>query len=203
MQQEKRIYCVEGVHDWGNDRIEPTVEPMLALLQKTGYWPYQHRTCATIAELKWRLQTEWWDWCKKGSVLYFSMHGYHDQIWLRPDADDAEVVGVLTLKEWLDCTGCHVHFGGCDTFSGGKENLRNFMESTGAVSVSGYATEADWLSPVAPALALELLLFGLLHDVNLAHNAKSRPGKLRKIEQEVNSRFGDCEFRMLIRGQEP
>lgn len=29
MQRKKRIYCVEGVHDWGNDQIEPTVEPML------------------------------------------------------------------------------------------------------------------------------------------------------------------------------
>ena len=31
------------------------------------------------------------------------------------------------MKEWVRCQGCHVHFGGCDTFSGGDYNLRGFM----------------------------------------------------------------------------
>ena len=195
MQPEKRICCVEGVHDWGSGQIEPTVEPMLELLQKAGYWPYQHRTCATLSDLEWCLTTEWSKWCDYGSVLYFSTHGYHDQIWLQRDA---QAVGILTLKEWLDCKGCHVHFGGCDTFSGGEDNIRNFMEYTGAVSVSGYATEARWLGFVKPALLLELQLFGLLKDVKLERNSKNRQGKLTKIEQEINSRFSDCEFRMLV-----
>ena len=198
MLPQKRIYCVEGVHDWGSGQIEPTVEPMLELLQRTGYWPhYQHRTCATIPELEWRLTKDWSEWCAEGSILHFFTHGGQDQIWLQPNA---QAVGILTLKEWLDCTGCHVHFGGCGTFSQDEDNqnLRNFMEHTGAVSVSGYATEARWLGFVKPALPLELQLFGLLHDVYFKGNTKNRLGKLRKIEQEINSRFGDCEFRMLV-----
>ena len=194
MQADKRIYCVEGIHDWGDGEIEPTVEPMLELLSRTGYWPYQHRTCATIQELQWRLETEWSQWCKKGSVLYFCTHGDQNQIWLHDD----QVIGILTLKEWLDCDGCHVHFGGCDTFSRGEENLRNFMEYTGAVSVSGYATESGWLDFEAPAVVLELQLFGLLKRVNLAH-ARGRPQHLRKIERDLLSRFSDCKFRMLIK----
>lgn len=200
MKPEKRIYCVEGVHDWGSGQIEPTVEPMLELLQKTGYWPhYQHRTCATIPELEWRLTKEWSEWCSKGSILHFFTHGDQDQIWLQPNAQG---VGILTLKEWLDCTGCHVHFGGCGTFSRDEENhnLRSFMKDTGAASVSGYAAkEVYWLGSDKPALPLELQLFGSLKDVKLERNAKNRPGKLRKIEQEINSRFGDCDFQMLVR----
>ncbi|MDE0345714.1 MAG: hypothetical protein OXI66_08025, partial [Boseongicola sp.] len=58
------IYCIEGVHlteeEMGNNETAPTIEPMLALLQRTGYWNgYLHRSCATTAELKYRLCEEW------------------------------------------------------------------------------------------------------------------------------------------------
>ena len=36
-----------------------------------GSWDYLHRSCATAAELKYRLETEWCEYCNKGSVLYF------------------------------------------------------------------------------------------------------------------------------------
>ena len=137
MESEKRIYCVEGVHDWGAGEVEPTVEPMLELLQRLGYWHYLHRTCATMAELEFRLKTEWNEWCKKGSVLYFFTHGGPDQVWLSDD----QVVGLLTLKEWIGddgSAGCHIHFGGCDTFTDGEGNLKDLLDYTQAASVSGY-----------------------------------------------------------------
>ena len=108
-------------------------------------------------------------------------------------------VGLLTLKEWVDAEGCHVHFGGCDTLSGGEGNLKDLLDYTGASSISGYATGTDWLSRKAPAVALELLFFALLSDVNLACNGRGRSGKLRAILKEVDKRFPDCKFKMLVR----
>ena len=198
MEQMKRIYCVEGVHDWGDGEIEPTVEPMLELLQRMGYWEYQHRTCATLSELEYRLNTEWNHWCEKGSVLYFCTHGARDQIWLR-EGEQPVGVGLLTLKEWVDAEGCHIHFGGCDTFSGGEDNLSDLLDYTGATSVSGYAADADWLGRNAPALALELLFFALLKNVNLGRNSKARPARLKEIGQTIEGRFTDCRFRILVR----
>ena len=199
MESKKRIYCIEGVHDWGDDEVEPTVEPMLELLQKLGQWDYMHRSCATIAELEFRLKTEWNGWCEKGSVLYFSTHGGADQVWLRDD-QDAQVVGLLTLKEWINCDGCHVHFGGCDTFTDGEGNLKSFLDHTKAASVSGYAAEIDWLGRFAPALACELLFFNMLWDeVNIARNTKQREKNLKKIRKSIQERFGDCKFNMLVR----
>ena len=197
METKKRIYCIEGVHDWGDGEVEPTVEPMLELLQRMGYWDYLHRTCGTMAELEYRLKTEWKECCEKGSVLYFCTHGGPDQIWLR---SDDEAVGLLTLKEWLDCEGCHIHFGGCDTFSRGDYNLTDLMNHTNAASISGYATECDWIGQIAPALTLELQFFGLLKEkVNIARNSKSRPKELRKIRATITDRFSDCAFNMLVR----
>ena len=196
MEKKKRIYCIEGVHDWGTGTVEPTVEPMLELLQRIGHWDYLHRTCSTLPELQYRLKTEWHDWCDYGSVLYFCTHGSTDQIWLGDD----QVVGLLTLKEWIyDAKGCHVHFGGCDTFSGGEDNLKTLIDYTEATSVSGYATDVGWLGQSAPALALELLFFGSLSDVNLVRDSQTRPEKLGVILKDVERRFSDCKFNMLIR----
>ena len=80
MEKKRRIYCIEGIHDWGDGEIEPTVQPMLELLRKLGYWEYMHRTCATSAELKYRLSKEWNDVCERGSVLCFRSHGAPDQV---------------------------------------------------------------------------------------------------------------------------
>ena len=200
MDYKVRIYCIEGVHDWGEGEVEPTVEPMLELFQRLGYWDYVHRTCSSYDELEYRLENEWYHGCKKGSVLYFCTHGASDQIWLR---SEQKPVGVLTLKDWLGeggCEGCHIHFGGCETFKGGPDNLQNLMDYTGATSVSGYATLSYWVGRIAPALVLELQLFGLLKDeVNIARNTKGRPYKLRRIRDNIQKRFDDCKFNMLVR----
>lgn len=195
METKKRIYCIEGVHDWGDGKIEPTVQPMLELLQRTGYWEYLYRTCATSAELEYRLKEEWNEVCAKGSVLYFSTHGAPDQVWL-----SGELAGLTTLKEWVDCDGRHVHFGGCDTFSSGDYNLRDFMDYTNATSVSGYAKEVGWVDWSAPGITLELQFFGLLSGVNIVNQTRSRARNLRQVQQAVSRRFPDCEFNMLVRG---
>ena len=112
------------------------------------------------------------------------------------------MVGLLTVKEWiLDAAKYHVHFGGCGTFSGdgGNLNLKDLMDYTEATSVSGYATDVRWLGRNAPALALELLFFGSLSDVNLVRNSQARPEKLGEISKEIERRFSDCEFNMLVR----
>ena len=197
---EERIYCIEGIHNWGDKHVEPTVEPMLELLRRMGAWDYLHRSCSTEAELIYRLGTEWNGYCKKGSVLYFSTHGESDQIWLSDDKEG--VVGLLNLKEYLgekSCSGRHIHFGGCVTFSKGEYNLRDLMEYTGATSVSGYATDSNWLEWNAPAILLELQLFWHLKSVNLNFDNKGRQKKLECIYAKISERFQDCEFNMLVR----
>ena len=194
MAAKKRIYCIEGFHEW--DCVESTVEPMLEFLQRLGSWNYLHRTCSTMGELKFRLEMEWNKSCKKGSVLYFFTHGNRDQIWLRKDD---EGVGLLTLKEWPDCEGCHIHFGGCNTFGHNEDNLKDLMNYTRATSVSGYATQSGWLDWDAPAVLLELQLFWHLSEVNLARNDRNELRKLRNIRDSIAGRFPGCQFKMLVR----
>ena len=198
MEEKTRIYCVEGVHDWGEGEVEPTIEPMMELLQRLDYWSYLHRTCATEPELKFRLEKEWVS-CAEGSILYFFTHGSRDQIYLCNDPQ--AVVGPPTLKEWIGkegAKGCHIHFGGCGTFSGSEDNLKDLMDYTEATSVSGYANDAGWLDGSKPAVALELLFFGQLWQVNLSV-PQYRFNKLTKVREDIQKRFPDCEFKMLVR----
>lgn len=197
MEKQKLIYCIEGVHDWDAEEVEPTVEPMLELLQKLGYWDhYIYRTCGTKVELEYRLRSEWNTCREKGSVLFFSTHGDCEEIWLRKSK---EHMSVTKIKDWLNCDGCHIHFGGCYTFAGEHESLKELGNCTGAVSISGYSTEEGWLESSAPALALELLFFGLMAQVDLARDIESRPKELAKIRKEMRKRFEDCEFGMIIK----
>lgn len=201
MEYEKRIYCIEGVHNWGESNVEPTVEPMLELLQKLGYWKYYTLiTCATLQELEYRLKIDWYKCCTKGSVLYFNTHGSPGSITLvhEEDREFEQVIGVDTLKEWVNLAGCHVHFGGCFTFGDDQASLEKFLDHTEAASVSGYAVdEIGWLDWKKPGLALELLFFGLLSFVKIDSKGQRRLDKLTKIKEIMNDRFSDCAFQML------
>ena len=52
MKLEQRIYCMEGVWDYGAREVEPTVEPLLEMLRRQDQWNYVRRDCATTGELK-------------------------------------------------------------------------------------------------------------------------------------------------------
>ncbi len=45
---------------------------------------------------------------------------------------------------------------------------------------------------------VELQFFGLLTGVNFGRKSRDRTAKLRKIEKDVQGRFPDCAFRMLV-----
>ena len=71
------------------------------------------------------------------------------------------------------------------------------MRDTGASSVSGYAADSYWLGGHAPAVALELLLFSLLSEADLA-DGEGRKERLTDVSTQLNKRFRDCKFRMLV-----
>ncbi len=43
MKLEQRIYCIEGVWDYGGREVEPSVEPLLEMLRRQGQWDYIRR----------------------------------------------------------------------------------------------------------------------------------------------------------------
>lgn len=192
MKDEKRIYCIEGQWNWGEEYAEPSVEPILQMLHGLSQWPYVRRDCATVGELNYWIENEWHRHCCEGSVLYFATHGAPWQISL---AENSSVISVADLK--VDCEKCWVHFGGCRTLDVSEDAVRTFMTETGATVVSGYVAEVGWTDITWPAAgALELMLFSSAHAKGVKVGHKSSRPKLLDIACDLKSRFKDCGFKL-------
>lgn len=203
MKLERRIYCIEGHWDYGKKEVEPSVEPILQMLQKYGVWNYTRRDCATRQELQYWLKHEW-KRCKPGSILYIASHGSAGCISL----DDKYDIDVLQLADWVsecrsDCKDKWIHFGGCEIFAGktGDEAVWEFMHRTEASCVTGYSKTTGWLDmKYRPALALELMLFASAADIEFG-DGRSVKRPMHKIENDFNDNkiFEDCGFRVLTK----
>ena len=195
MRLEERIYCIEGHWDYGNREVEPSVEPILQMLRSMGHWDqYARRDCATAEECYFFLENEW-SRCRQGSILYFATHGESGEIWLSQN----QVVPLETLSaKEIDCTGCLVHFGGCNVLAkDGEVRARKFMAGTGATYVSGYTRETGWADIMdPPALALELILFSSISTLSIdLTDGRSKP-KMKTLAAELRKSFKTCGFKL-------
>lgn len=201
MKREKRIYCIEGVWDYGRESVEPSVEPMLELLRRQGLWNYVRRNCATLPELKYFLSTEW-STCAPGSILYITTHGERAKIYL---SDESEVVGLDTLAPILErkCKDRLVHFGGCEVLSGNTKDVaqraRTFVARTSAMGISGYGVDTGWTDNWAPAVALELMLFSSISSLPVDLTNGKHFQRLGDLVADLKKRFKDCSFEMYTR----
>ena len=197
MKLKQRIYCIEGHHDWGDREVEPSVEPMLQLLQRMGLWDYARRDCATRDELEFWIAHEWNRRCKKRSILYFAAHGDPGLIWL-----SEEHVSIHGFPDGsLKCEGCLVHFGACKVLAD-EDIVRKFMNDTKAPCVTGYGAEVGWTTvDWAPALAIELMLFSSIkrETINFADGRSVK--SLRKIVEKIKEDplFVNCKFDLFTK----
>lgn len=192
MKPKKRIYCIEGHWNDGR-REEPSVEPVLQLLLGMGQWEYARRDCATVNELDYFLDQEWYR-CSEGSILYIAAHGEPGVIWL----SDEQSQGLDTLATKADCSGCLVHFCSCSVLDVDEDRVRDFMTKTGASCVSGYKVDTGWADlSCPPAVALELLLFSSIwtEGIDLT-DGRSASGKLARLSDTLQKKFPECGFQL-------
>ena len=199
------VYCVEGHHWQRNDSsaelyVEPSVEPLLQMLQRQGLLQYMRRNAATATELFYWMENEW-DSCERGSILYFATHGDEGEIWL-----GSEGVPLEKLAMDIDCEGCLVHFSGCSVLACGEERIRRFMKNSRAAVVSGYRCDVGWTSGSWPPGALcDLMLLSEIGEqrvnVNLDDGrSRSKSEKaLLSLKQKLQKRFEDCGFDLHLK----
>ncbi len=204
------IYCIEGHWYWppeeddqsaepsvaGDPSTEPSVEPLLQMLQRQSLWKYVRRNAATADELFYWMKNEW-SRCASGSILYFATHGREGQIWLSKSS------GVLIEQfamEEIDCRGSLVHFSSCSTLACDKERITRFMEDTGAVAVSGYRADVGWTSEAErPAAILDLNLLSEIRESRINLNNRSSRKKLEGLKEKLKKRFDNCDFDLHLK----
>ena len=200
MKKEKRIYCIEGQWNWGKTEVEPSVEPILQMLQKMGQWDYARRDCATLPEMQFWLKHEWTQ-CQKGSILYIASHGSKGRIWLTSEAKDNKFISLCELADFMpECNGRLVHFSGCNIVAA-EDAVREFIERTGAACVTGYGAEVGWADTTwPPALALELILFSSISTKGIKFEDGRNLRPLRRLVEDLfkeNELFRRCKLKLF------
>lgn len=191
------IYCVEGHWHAADDPTkEPSVEPLLQMLDRLGLWNNVRRNAATDDELFYWMRNEWYK-CAEGSILYFATHGGEGEVWLGSDEQHYSSVPLEKLSE-IDCSGCLVHFSGCSTLACDENRVQFFLEKSGASAVSGYRGDVGWTSRrFPPAALLDLMLFSVIADegINVKDlNSGNVQRDLLNLRKGLQMKFPECGF---------
>jgi len=188
------IFCLET--DWSEVRTSPSVEPMLALLKSSPLAiPFVHRNVVTIDTLDYYLKK----WTQRRHddfpILYLAFHGIEGEVQFGDLRRRSARVSLDQLEESLRgrCAGRVIHFGCCQTLGVSQRRLRKFIEETGALAVSGYEKDIDWVR----SAMLDFTLFA-----SIQQNTMTVSG-LRAVQRRMQLRQGreirSLAFRMALR----
>jgi len=194
----KGIFCLEG--DWWHDLKRPSsIEPILTILDQhyTTSPTKRHIRCdvATPPELEFYLGKWTQRRFRTHPILYLGFHGRPNNILL----SDLRRKGSTISLEWLEqrleglCEKRVIHFGACRTLEIHGNRLRRFLRRTGALAVSGYWGDVDWLK----SAAFEMVLL-----TELQYGSLRVPG-IEAVREQIFGSSGslarELGFQMLVR----
>lgn len=195
-KKEPRIVCVEGLYD-EEDTQEPTIKPMLEMFKQWGYWDYRWKQTGQIREAK-KFLARTWRQSEYGSILYIASHGSSGSINLSCSQSNSLRDLAVDLSLQKQCNRRYVHFSACNVFED-VDAVNRFRVDTGAAAVSGFRADVGWADMRKPALALDMMLINRLSEANLDFSKpRSYRAKLRRIEENLQLRFGDCQFNIVF-----
>lgn len=141
---DKNIFCLEG--DWEADlRKKSSVQSALQLLEANLEIDTIYKSCSTYEEFCGRLRTLTSDKRIYGkySIIYLAFHGRKNKIQIGEEDYSLDEIG----KEFEDSLDNKiVHFGSCKTLFIEEKKAMQFLERTGALAISGYAKNIDFIS---------------------------------------------------------
>ena len=190
------IFCLETI--WFDEALNPSVRPLLELLERMSGVPLVHRDVSTWEELDFCLGR--WvgrNMLKKDyrlghlGILYLGFHGSPGNIYLRTDSrqrSDNDEVDLCAIAESLtkgkplhDATGCVIHFGSCSVLRAPRR-VREFKDKVGAACVSGYSRDVD----TTPSWAFEFMYLDLLSQ--LLSTKEVNAGTLGTLENRIGTK---------------
>jgi hypothetical protein len=181
----KGIFCLEG--EWTGDmRRRYSVEPVLTLVDEhlTDHPNRRHvrRDVATKDELRFYLERWRQRKFRTHPILYLAFHGEPGRILLSDLRKRDSRVTLTWVEEMLEgrCRGRILHFGACSTLDVHRSRLNTFLKKTGALAMSGYTQDVEWLRSAA---------FELLVLTEMQYGAPT-VGGLHSIGKRILERSG-------------
>ena len=196
MAKKMGVFCLETASWEPGIRDKSSVEHMLRLLETGGSKEvaYLRFDVATREEFQFYLK-KWAGTSFHDShpILYLAFHGKSRAIWLGERRENS--LNLSELAELLDgsCRGRVIHFGTCGTLDIHGREINTFLRQTGALAVSGFKKDVDWLR----SAAFEILVIDGLQEVSF-----TRPGMRRferKLKETAPGLFRNLGFRMKVR----
>ncbi len=191
----KGIFCLEG--DWLSHLKRPSsVEPILAVIdhQLTPRRHHIHRDIGTIQELEYYL-AKWTQKQYSGyPILYLGFHGEKGIINIGDGRSGTSRVSLDDLAKHLAgaCDRRLIHFTSCSTLGVNGHQLNSFLKKTGALAVSGYETDVDWIK----SAAFELLVLSEFQYGALTHKGVS--GMYDRILKHAGGLAKELQFRLIV-----
>jgi hypothetical protein len=187
----KLIFSIES--DWeGSAKKQSSILPMLQCI--SGIYPsikHIFRTANTKDELSYclgkfkQVSRTNGDFC----AVFFSGHGSPGQVFLgQKPLTLQELAEVASEVEEKLFDGCLVHFDACSVVKDSEETVKDFMKSTGAALVTGFACDMDFIE----SFALEMIFIDYLSEYKQPYRAFN---KLIKNHSELCKRTELMPFR--------
>lgn len=188
------IFCLET--DWEGVARAPSIFSVLGILRSSPLRiPSIHRHVATQDSFHHYLEK--WVQVQHGRypILYLALHGVEGEVQFGDLRRRDNHVTFDELEEVLKgrCRGRVLHFSSCKTLVVSEPRVQRFLKATGAVAVSGYRRDIDWIRSA---------IFDLALLAGLQQNAFTAPG-LRAVRTRLLRRHGgeakSLQFRMIVR----
>ncbi len=192
----KGVFCLEG--DWWSDLKRPSsVEPLLQIIdqQLANRRPHIRRDIGTVEEF-WFYIDKWTQQRYRGyPLLYLGFHGEHGVLCIGPGGRCSNQVTLDELAERLrgKCHRRMIHLGACLALGVSARRIKRILEITGALAVSGYSKEVNWME----SAAFELLVLTEMQYWTLTiHGVNAMRLRIREAAPGLARRLG---FRMEVR----
>ena len=170
--KEKNIFCIEG--NWNHNlKDKASVKYALDFFEQNSKAKCIHRHCQTQSQFEELVETSLQKTYNKYGIIYIAFHGKPNSV----NVGKRTKLDIETIAEIIkgDATDKIIHFGCCSTLDIPMYKLRRFLKKTGALAISGYTEEIDFIQ----STCLDILYF--------KHCQKFR--KISAIENEMNKYY--------------
>lgn len=182
--KKKHIFCIEG--NWTHDlKDKASIRTALDFLEHNAEIKSIRKDCSTIDQFNDLIGTSLQKRYKQHTIIYLAFHGSPGSL----HVGKRKKIDFHCLAEWLDGRAADkiIHFGSCSTLNIDGWELRRFWKDTGALAVSGYTKDIDFIE----SSVLDILYFRKCQE--------SR--KMAAIETEMKEYYGrlmrELGFKMI------
>lgn len=180
----KHIFCIEG--NWGNSHKDKTsIRTALEFLTANVGIDAIRKDCSTQEQFNCYLKDALKRVYKKYGIIYLAFHGSPGKLHI----GNRKKVNFTEIAEMLDGKAQDkiIHFGSCGTFDISGRELTSFRKKTGALAISGYTTDVDFIE----STVIDILYFRLCQRYNrvalIDRDMKAYYGKLvRELGFKMN-----------------